>query len=370
FAQSLLDIEEHGGLGFDWAKRDEWRAWKNGDADRSILKDSNADPTILENSVAGVARHLVHWGLTRDFAGRDPVAFSERLADAIAVYNSGRTLEESADWVQSSENDKTTGQYVAEAMATSAQVAAIVGQSGPVPVPGAVEAFAAKFNELYDQSFGVNLAGDQLEKALATNSTLREDVRLGKNDPTTAAIQLLEQMEQKFMVEGRSAIRAGTERPWPFIHNHETLYVQKSATSLIGHPLTLYEIDDLMYRTQGDRDAIRSELVSRADSRLFVQAKHVFDQMLARTERGLPVRNSEIAVLVQPLLAGYSPVDIGEVTLHTLAGQLQKAIEALDEFQSLHGPEGTRKFNTSPLEPMPPIFKGFGVAVNYQVGGR
>ncbi|MDQ4076939.1 MAG: peptidoglycan DD-metalloendopeptidase family protein [Chloroflexota bacterium] len=368
FVRDVLDIEEHGGLGFDWSKRNEWRAWKEGKVDRSVLQDSDADPTVFENGVAGVARHLVNWGVTRDYAQRDPAGFAKRLADAIAVYNSGQPLATSADWVQSSANRKTTGQYVVEAMATAEQVSEFVSQpSVSIPIPGAINTFHSTFHDLYDKSFGVALSEEEIRAAAASNGTLQEDVRLGKVDAKAAAVQLLEQIEQQYIAEGRNAILSQKERPWPHIHNQETLYVQKTATNLLGHPLSLYEIDDLMYQTRGDRDAILSALRSRADARLFAHAKHLYDQMLNRTERGLSVRNSEVGALLQPFLVGHSPDDMDQETLQRFATQIQEAIKELDEYKQLH-PFG--KFKAMPLQPMPRVFKSFGVPVDYQSGGR
>ncbi|WP_200907383.1 hypothetical protein, partial [Ardenticatena maritima] len=84
------------------------------------IADTHADPMQFEDAVAAVARHLAQWGLTRDAARDNPVWFQKRLADAVAVYNSGRTLSQSADWRQSSANPKTVAQYVAEAVQTAA----------------------------------------------------------------------------------------------------------------------------------------------------------------------------------------------------------------------------------------------------------
>ncbi|MGH2542786.1 MAG: LysM peptidoglycan-binding domain-containing protein, partial [Ardenticatenaceae bacterium] len=116
----LRSIEQHGGLGFDWAMREAWRDWKEGKNDGAILAYANADPDRFENSVAAVARHLVHWGLTRDRAASEPEWFETQLADAISVYNSGRPLAEARDFVQSAANRKTTGQYVEDVLAVSA----------------------------------------------------------------------------------------------------------------------------------------------------------------------------------------------------------------------------------------------------------
>lgn len=369
YVQNMLEIEQHGGLGFDWAKREEWRAWKAGQADRSVLQDSQASPHLFENSVAGVARHLANWGLTRDFAERDPQAFAQKLADAIAVYNSGRPLSVSQDWVQSSSNQKTTAQYVAEAMATSEAVARYVAQPAAVAVggPQAVQYYQESFQRLYDLSFGILLSNEQTLSFLTSDRTLFEQVRQGKMEPERGAVQLLREIEGHYIAQGRAAIKAGAERPWPFVHNEDTLFAQKSAIAYLGRTLTLYEMDDLMYRTRADRDQVRQELMSRADARLFIQAKHLYNQMLERSERGLPVYNSEVAQLVQPLLAGHSPHSMGQEVLFELADQLQTRIASLDEYKQLRG---AGRFSANPLSPMPEIFKDFGVPVSYQAGGR
>jgi LysM repeat protein len=367
--RNVTTIEEYGGLGFDWSKRSEWRAWQEGSADRSVLQGSNADPAVFENSVAGIARHLVHWGLTTEFAERDPDAFEHKLADAIAVYNSGRPLSESGGWVQSVANRKTTAQYVAEAMATSQSVAASISGATTTarPVEGAAAVYTEHFRQLYDQSFGVALSEEEVEPFIASHTQLLDDLRSGRSDASSAAVQLLDRVEQEYMAAGRVAIASGTERPWPYIHNRDTLYTQKSAVSLLGRTLTLYEIDGLMNRTHGDRDAVRRELMSRPDARLFVQARHLMQQMLNRDDRGMTVANSEVALLVHPLLAGHSPVSINDATLQLLADQLQRSIMSLDEYQQVHG---ATRFRASPLVPMPNVFRGFGAAINYQAGGR
>ncbi len=370
YVRNVADIEEHGGLGFDWAARDEWRAWQQGEVDRSALEGSDADPAIFENSVAAVARHLVHWGLTEEFAEQDPQGFAARLADAIAVYNSGRTLDVSANWVQSDENSTTTAQYVEQAMATAEQVSSVVSQpSIAVALPDATERYAELLKLLYDQSLGVMLADNELELALAGNPALLEEVTAGRMEPEVAAAQMLEQMEQLYIAEGRAALRGGRERPWPYVHNYETLYAQKSAVSLLGRTLTLNEMDGLMHRSGGDRSAIRQELVSRTDARLFMQAKHLFGQMLDRSGRGLPVYNSEVLAVVQPLLAGRNIADINDMALQLLSDQLQATIESLDEYKQLNS-SSSGKFEAAPLMPMPRVFKGFGAAVDYQAGGR
>ncbi|MCZ7573035.1 MAG: LysM peptidoglycan-binding domain-containing protein [Ardenticatenaceae bacterium] len=129
---SLAEIERYGGLGFDWAARAQWRAWQQGRLPLTALAATNADPGVFENGVAAIARHLLHWGLTREAAARDPAAFQARLADAVAVYNSGRPLAVSREFTQSAANRKTVGSYVAEVLATAAAWPA----AAPAPAPG------------------------------------------------------------------------------------------------------------------------------------------------------------------------------------------------------------------------------------------
>ncbi len=193
-------------------------------------------------------------------------------------------------------------------------------------------------------------------------------MRLGQVDADAAAVQLLKQVEQQFIQEGRAAIATQGERSWPFIHNQEALYVQKTATSLLGRTLTLYEIDDLMYRTQGNRDAILTDLQARADSRLFVYTKHLYEQMLERNERGVPILNREVEELIREQMAGQPLGALNQDAIQTLAGQIQARIQNSDEYHQLHA--SLNAFEASPLSPMPAIFKDFGVPVDYQVGGH
>jgi murein DD-endopeptidase MepM/ murein hydrolase activator NlpD len=375
FASSMADIERDGGIGFDWAARETWRMVQQGIMPASALANTNADPTVFENAIAGVARHLSQYGVTSQLAEQDPAQYEQRLADAIAIYNSGRPLSESSDFVQSAENHSTTGAYVAQAMETSNEVAGAfqqVATTAPVtsasltPTVALEQRYSTKFREMFDEDFGIQLSDAELAGFLAANQTLLDDVRLGKVDPMLAGAQLIEQVELHYMREGREAIRNGDVRPWPYIHNTETLEAQRLAVTLMGRTLTLNEIDQLVVANNADVNAMRTVLAGRAESKLFIQAQQSFDQMLQRSARGLNLYNYEVAAIVHPLLSGINLNGLDDTALRTMTAQVQSAIRALPEYQDLYG---AREFKAMPFLPMPEVFKGFGVAVSYQAGG-
>jgi len=177
---------------------------------------------------------------------------------------------------------------------------------------------------------------------------------------------LIEQVEMHYMSEGRDAIRTADVRPWPYIHNSETLEAQRLSVSLMGRTLTLNEMDQLVVSTNAEPNAMRTMLAGRPESRIFVQAQQSFDQMLQRSSRGLNLYNYEIAAVVQPLLSGMNVATLDDAALRTMTGQFQAAIRALPEYQDLNG---ARQFQAMPFLAMPTVFKGFGVPVSYQAGG-
>lgn len=374
FSASMEEIERDGGIGFDWAARETWRMVQNGALPASALATTNADPNVFENAVAGVARHLSQYGLTSALAQQNPTDFEQRLADAIAIYNSGRPLSESSDFVQSAENRSTTGAYVAQAIQASDEVASAFQQvvstttttASVTPTAALEQRYSTQFRQFFDSDFGIQLSDAELTGFLVANQTLLDDVRLGKIDPMVAGTQLIEQVELHYMREGRDAIRDAEVRPWPYIHNAETLEAQRLAVSLMGRTLTLNEIDQLVVANNADVTAMRTVLAGRPESRLFVQAQQAFDQMLQRSARGLNLYNYEIAAVVQPLLSGINAATLDDTALRAMTTQVQAAIRALPEYQDLYG---TREFGAMPLAPMPEVFKGFGVAVSYQAGG-
>ncbi len=374
FSRSMAEIEQDGGIGFDWAARETWQKVEQGALPMSVLTSTNADPNVFENSVAAIARHLTHYGLTAEFAQVQPQTFTSRLADAIAIYNSGRPLSVSGDWTQSADNQKTTANYVAQAMATADSVASAFAQiATTAPTPNVTmptvsleQRYGRQFRELFDQDFGLQLSDAELQGFLAANQTLLDDVRQGKVDPIAAGIQLMGQVEMHYQREGREAMQNGDVRPWPYIHNGETLEAQRLASSMMGRTLTMTEIDGLVVSTNANVDEMRSALAARPEASLFVQAQQTYDNLMQRSSRGLRVYNHEVATIIQPLLAGYNTQTLDDTTLRMLGGKIETAVRGLSEYQTLHG---VTQFKSYPFLPMPEVFKGFGVPVTYQAGG-
>lgn len=356
----LRAIEQHGGLGFDWNLREAWRAWKEGRSDGSALAEANADPMRFENSVAGIARHLVHWGLTRDFAARDPEGFRARLADAISVYNSGKPLAEAESFTQSAQNRKTTGDYVREAMAVAAATPATL------ITPAHSDALGDAYSHLMDQQLGILVSEQELAQAL-NGSSLAAQVAQGDLSAEEGAQQLLAQTLQHYLAEGRAARAANQPLPWPSIYDEASLTVQRTAVEYLGRPLQGWEVEALVTETGGNPTAITRAIANRADARLFAGAKQAFDRLLQRSERGLPIATHELTTLMQPLLAGYAPQAMSESVLQQAMEQVQRAIQRLPEYREVNG---TASFSASPLAPMPRVIRAFGAPVTYQRGGR
>lgn len=358
-SRDLRAIDEYGGLGFDWAMREEWRAWKQGETDGSALANANADPDLFANSVSAVARHLVHWGLTRDRAATDPAWFETRLADSISVYNSGRVLADAEQFQQSAANTKTTGQYVREAMAVSAATPA------NLVAPVTSSPLREGFRQGMDREFGVTVSEQELAAAV-DGSVVAADVAAGKLSVEEGAQQLLAQTAQHYVIEGRAARQAEQPLPWPYVQSDETLRAQRLAVRLLGHTLTPWELESLMVETGGGEEAVTRALAERGDARIFAGAQRQWDAMLQRTARGLPVATHEVAALVQPALAGYNPNNMSAAHLQAVMATIEQGIRRLPEYREVHG---VTTFAAMPLQPMPRLIKGFGVPVNYQAGG-
>ncbi len=354
-------IEMHGGLGFDWAMHEAWREWKNGNSDGQALAQANADPDRFENSVSAIARHLVHWGLTRDRASSDPAWFQQQLADSISVYNSGRTLAEAEHFTQSSANHKTTGQYVREAIAVSE----MIPLSFAAPVPSAP--LHNEVRRLMDRTFGVAMSDESLARTVE-GSAVANAVTAGQLSAEQGAQQLLAERMAAWVAEGQAARASGQPLAWPFVHDEATLLTQRLAVQYLGHTLPQWELDALMQQSGGSSNEVQRLLAARGEARLFAAAMHAFDEALQRSERGLPIALNEVAALVRPALAGYNPVTMDDSTVQAVLARIQQSIHQLPEFEALRG--AVSGFTATPLLPMPRLVKGFGVPVDYQKGGQ
>ncbi len=356
---NLAEIERYGGIGFDWSKRQLWKAWQEGRVPLEVLADSNADPMIFENSVAAVARHLVHWGLTRDKAEADPEWFERRLADAVAVYNSGRVLSESANWRQSPHNATTVQDYVEGARRT----AETTPERLTAGRPAAWHTLANTYREAYEAAFGVRLSDAEVEKTLEKEALIVKDVLSGKLTPTEGARQLLGRIEAHYLNQGREALKKGKPLPWPYVYNAETLAAQKLAVAYLGHALTAPEVETLVAETKGDVDAMERRLAERGDAIIVARAEAIMEGILER-----PVRRTEVAAIVQPLVAGKDPYRMDAGFIDAVLEEVKAKARAMREAERPAGERGY--FRALPLNPMPRVYRGFGVPVNYQAGGR
>ncbi|MDQ4075071.1 MAG: peptidoglycan DD-metalloendopeptidase family protein [Chloroflexota bacterium] len=356
----LRSIEQYGGLGFDWSMRDTWQAWKEGRSDGRALAYANADPDRFENSVAGIARHLVQWGLTRDRAESDPTWFQKQLADAISVYNSGEPLSVAENYTQSAANQKTTGQYVREAMAVAEVTPISLGQ------PVVAEPLRDEYRRLMDRTFGVGVSEAELARTV-DSSAFATEVAAGRMSAEQAAQQLLEQTIQEYMAAGRAARDAGEPLPWPYVYDEQTLATQRLAVQILGRPLNTREVESLIAQTGGDQQAMRRSLSSRGDARLFAGAFRTFDELLKRSERNLPIQIHEVASVVRPAVAGYNPSAMDEQAVQAVMARVEQAIRQLPEYLQVNSGQG---FSATPLSPMPRLVKSFGVPVTYQNGGK
>ncbi|GEM_PF-5912169 len=356
---NLADIEKYGGIGFDWSKRELWKAWKEGRVPLEALADSNADPMVFENSVAAVARHLVRWELTRDKAEADPTWFQKRLADAIAVYNSGRVLSESASWTQAPGNPTTVQEYVDGAMRTAQNLPELE----TVVRPPAWQALAATFRQAYEAGFGVRLDDAEVTRILARERLIVNDVLAGKLTPTAGAQKLLEKVEQHYLAEGRAARQANKPLPWPYVYNAETLAAQKLAVAHLGHALKADEVEQLVAESGGDVEIMERRLAERGDAIVVARAQAVMEEILER-----PVPRTEVATLVQPLVAGQDPYRMDAGTIEAIVEEVETRARAMREAERPAGERGY--FRALPLNPMPRVFREFGAPVNYQAGGR
>ncbi|MDQ7028286.1 MAG: LysM peptidoglycan-binding domain-containing protein [Ardenticatenia bacterium] len=356
---NLADIERYGGIGFDWSKRELWKAWKEGRVPLEALANSNADPMIFENSVAAVARHLVRWGLTQDKVTADPAWFQQRLADAIAVYNSGRVLSESASWTQAPGNSTTVQEYVDGAMRTAQNLPELE----TIVRPPAWQALAISFRQAYEISFGVRLGDTEMIRLLEREPLIVGDVLSGKLTPTAGAQKLLEKVEQHYLAEGRAARQANAPLPWPYVYNAETLAAQKLAVAYLGHALTADEVERLVAESGGDVEVMERRLAERGDAIVVARAQAVMEEILGR-----PVARTEVATLVQPLVAGQDPYRMDAGTVEAIVEEVETRARAMREAERPAGERGY--FRALPLNPMPRVFREFGAPVNYQAGGR
>ncbi|HEX8684779.1 MAG TPA: hypothetical protein VF707_20850, partial [Ardenticatenaceae bacterium] len=276
-------IDRYGGVGFDWAMRETWLAWREGQNNGNELRQADPNPDLFENSLAGAARYLVQWGLTRERAAADSAAFERRLADALSVYAGGQPLSETE-----------YARYLADRGLTPAQGTTVEETaSASLGAPVAVPELRAAYWSLMDRTFGVALGEEELA-ALVDRSPIAGQVASGALGAQDGAQQLLQETTARYLAEGQAALDGGQAMRWPFVHDQLTLAAQRLAVEHTGHTLTPWELDELIKESRGNEGVIAQTLSTRGDARLFTATRQFLDTGLKRSERGLPVTTQEV----------------------------------------------------------------------------
>lgn len=345
-------IDQFGGVGFDWAQRAAWQAWRAGRSNGNDLRQAEPNPDVFENSLAGAARHLAQWGLTQGAVTRDRAAFERRLADAIAVYVGGEPLSETeyARW------------RAERGMATIAPG----GRAEPSVAPVVMPELRSAFWYAMDQQFGVALGERELSR-LVDRSPVAAQVAAGALGVQEGAAQLLEAVTAQALADGAAALEDGQAMRWPFVHDGATLAAQRLAVEQTGHTLTPWELDELIQEARGNENVMARTLSRRSDARLFAATRQFLDRALKRSERGLPVTTQEVNALVQPVLATYPVGELSVIMLQGATDQIEFAVRVTAEYRELNG---ITQFAAMPLQPTPSrIIKRFGSRARYQPGG-
>ncbi len=328
-AEYLTDMrvaERAGGIGFNWADRNQWKAWMAGQLTVDTPPPILADPHRFTNGVAALARYLAVKGVTTSV--EDPTLASDRLTGVLAgLYSSYPAVERGSEWTAAlqREMDSRLG------MALSVEKAAfMVGQSGI-------------------DAHGIT--------------------------PTQGAAVLYLQSLQGYIEAGATATRAGTLLPWPFVKDSTDLAVQEAAVRTLGHTLTGSEIASWRDTTQDNVAEIETALAESSEGTFYARSRPTVDEALQRSARGLPLMNYEVAVLVQAALSGESNSRGGTFggssrtstrTTARLGSELQYYLHRLPEYRDLHG---DLFFAAAPFDPMPRMGQPYGVPVDYQSGG-
>ncbi|MCB9128482.1 MAG: LysM peptidoglycan-binding domain-containing M23 family metallopeptidase [Ardenticatenales bacterium] len=365
-SRDMRSIQQYGGIGFDWSLRNEWRAWQEGRSNGDALANSNADPNRFENGVAAIARFLSSMGLTREAAATDPSGFRSRLQDGIAIYNSGKPLSESGSWVQSSANRKTVAQYVADALAVSDSTPLTLVGAANVVVDGEalVQAYAARMDQMW------GMASSEAVMSRVRSSEVAQRVTTGQLSVDEGAAALVATFEARWLQEGQQAQAVGTPLPWPFVYDESSLQAQRLAVRHTGNPLPHTEMQALLKQSKGDVSVMERALAGRVDARLFSEAVQRRAALLPDAEPSVSATNA----MLRPILDELNGQPLDEPALQAVlykvdASLTSQAAAAQPPVTQSAPPQATHRFAATPLLPMPPTFKGFGVHVDYQAGG-
>jgi murein DD-endopeptidase MepM/ murein hydrolase activator NlpD len=329
-------IAQHDGLGFDWRQRAMWTQWVEGRGDSSNLNGAEAEPADLLDSMATAANYLARVGVTAEAASESPEGAEQRLAEAIALLQTG--------------------------MVDPLPPLAEEGQ--PVTLS---EVLQTAFNRQLDLTWGVQFSAAELAQTV-DRSPVAAQVAAGTITPEAGAEALVAQFTEYYLAQNERLATQGLPIRWPFIRDEETLQIQLYAVQLLGHTLTPWEVQEIARTGSSDRATIESRISGRTDARVFMGAKNRLDDGLQRSAQGVPISNREVAQLVQPVLQHRTLTRSSTVATQELLDSIEYQIRALPEFQAQNG---KLFFLSNPLSPWPQsIGLRFGAPADYQPGGR
>jgi murein DD-endopeptidase MepM/ murein hydrolase activator NlpD len=336
YATDVRLIAQYDGLGFDWRQRTMWTQWVEGQSDSSNLNGAEATPADLTDSMATLAHYLAREGVTAERAEQSPAEADARVASALAALQDDSFL-----------------------------MPPPFAEAGAVAITDTDLHLA--FNFLLDQTWGVQFNTAELAQTV-DRSAVAAQVAGGELSPTAGAALLVEQFTAYSVALNQERLATGLPLRFPFVADASLLSTQLFAVQSIGHPLTPWELSQLVRNGSNDRATIESRIGGRTDARLFSGAKARLDEGLQRTAQGQPVTNLEVSRLVLPMLQHRTLTRTSTAVLQELLDGVEYQIRTLPEFQARHG---KLFFASNPLSPWPGnIGQRFGAPADYQPGGR
>lgn len=349
-------ILQYGGIGYDWSRRADIEAVRRGELPASVLNTTDADPLNFEDSSAAAAIHFVQYRVTLD--QQNVPEYAQRLADATAIYNAGRPLAISADFVQSDANPKTTGGYVAEVVGDVGNPVTGLSASNPVL---AVESYRHEFVTQFDRTFGMTLTSAEVDTVLEVYGHQYETaVRAATQRPDDAALALMRDLTAAYIATNISKRALGEPLMFPYIYDAKTQAIQSYAITYTGRVLSEVTLEALMTASGGDIEVARQMLQTHPDTQIYQMAS----EMLKTARSNTAVRPSEVSQMVQIVTAGYTREALRDPAIQqVITDDLHRTVFGTGASTS------QSRFAYTPLIPMPALTKAFGVVVDYQAGG-
>lgn len=371
YISNITDVREVTrveGLGFDWELRNEYRAWEEGRSDGALLARANTDPNKFHNALAMVARHLKYRGLTNELAQKNIHEFNLAYIDAACIYNAGKLCDEAGNYTQSADNLKTTMEYALGALEASQRVAPYFADNQNVRTNESRDASSTTiqqvgnlYAEMIDAKFGIGLTTQDMGLELSRYRQLLGRVEHGEVSVSEAAHEMLLNATAEVMASNWQASLDGVEPSVVPFRNAKELLFWEYVIQKLGRPIDAHLFYDIIARNPNDESAWRRELSGMGEVQVVERAREMIGDWLLR-----PARNIEIQTMVYPLMAEYNFDSMEDQEVDSILGKLEGKLQSIAPRDVDRNPG---KFDAYPLQPMPNVFKGFGVAVGYQIGG-